>query len=236
MKPLISVAIPTYNRFGFLMQNIVPFVYDPRVAEIVISDDCSTDGSYVRLQYHLEQYSKVRLFRNTRRLDCYANKAVSVRRTLSEWVILMDDDNTLGVNYLDVLYGLDSWDSSTAYLPVFARPHFDYRAFSGLTVTAKNVASYMDRPHFLTALNTANYFVPRSFYLRVWDEHVDPHTADSLFMNYRWLRAGGSLVFVPGLEYDHLVHEDSHYRREHHKTGRFEYDLIRALRGLTTAD
>jgi len=205
---------------------------DDRVGEIVICDDASTDESYFALQTWYGDHPKVKLFRNDRNLDCYGNKAQVLRHATNEWAILFDSDNVCGPDYLDAIYNLITWDPECSYLPVFAHPHFDYREFEGFIIDRSNVAGHMGNGTFRTALNTANFFVHRTTYLDVWDPNINPNTADSIFMNYRLLRAGKKLVFVPGLHYHHLVHDQSHYKQNCHKTGRFATEVETKLRSL----
>jgi glycosyltransferase involved in cell wall biosynthesis len=229
---MITLALTNYNRFEFLLEAIANVKDHPQVSEIVISDDASTDGSYEKLVKYFKDEHKVKLFRNERNLDCYANKAKAVERVTGSWTILFDSDNVMPLAYLDKLLGIPTWSRRSAYLPVFATPHFDYRAFAGLVVTRGNVAQHLDRKNFTTALNTANYFFHRDEYLRVWDGSINPHTADSIYQNYRWLAGGNSLVFVEGLSYFHRVHPQSHYKINHKKTGSFARDVEIKLRQL----
>lgn len=229
---MISLALTTYNRFGLLLEAIAEVKDHHVISEIVISDDASTDGSWERLLGHFHDNPKVKLFRNERNLDCYANKAEAVRRVTGNWTILLDSDNVLPLAYIENLLKISVWHRRSAYLPVFASPHFDYRSFAGLVVTRQNVASHIDKKNFTTALNTANYFFHRDEYLRVWDGSVNPHTADSIYQNYRWLEAGNSLVFVEGLTYFHRVHPQSHYKLNHKKTGGFAKEVEQKLRAL----
>lgn len=232
--PQISIAIPTHCRFQLLLESFQNVILDPRVREIVISDDCSRDGSFERLVGHFgkDRESKVKIYRNKSNVDCYRNKRQAVELATSEWVILFDDDNVIRKNYLDVLYNLPVWDERTLYCPDHAQPHFNYTAFAGQTFDRKNVASFLTRPHFKTALNTANYFFNRASYLEVWDGSVDPVTADSLFHAYNWLVWGGKIIVVPGLRYFHRVHEGSHYKRNFKRTGDFAHRLDTKLRLL----
>lgn len=232
MKP-VSLVIPHFNRFDFLLECVQHVIGDPRVTEICISDDHSTDGSYEKLvEWASKDRFKVNLFRNSKNQDCYRNKFMGVCAASSNWVILFDDDNIIGKDYIDTLFALPVWDEETVYCPEFAQPHFDYRAFSGLTVTRKNVASFMPRPHFATALNTANYFFYRPNWVKVWNGALDPHTADSIYQAYRLLQGGQKLYITPGLQYFHRVHEGSHYKRNVHKTGRFAREVEIYLKDL----
>lgn len=230
MQP-ISLVIPTYNRYALLLECVQQVITDPCIAEICISDDASTDGSFQKLVKWAANFPKVSLYRSPQNVDCYFNKCNAVRRAKHDWVILFDDDNVIGRDYLDTLFALN-WDADVTYCPEFAQPHFDYRSFSGTTVTRQNVAKLMIRPHFATALNTANYFFHRDTWLSVWDGSVNPHTADSIYQAYRLLEAGKSLYITPGLRYFHRVHDGSHYKNNVHKTGRFATDVETKLKQL----
>lgn len=229
---MITLALTHYNRFDFLLEAIKEVKDHSVISEIVISDDASTDGSYARLMSHFKGFDKVKLFKNGRNLDCYANKAKAVSLATNEWVILFDSDNVMPLSYLNSLLKIQKWDRRCAYLPTFAQPHFDYRAFAGLVVSRKDVARHLKRKNFTTALNTANYFFHRDEYLRVWDVTTNPHTADSIYMNYLWLAAGNSLAFVDGLTYFHRVHLGSHYKQNHKKTGAFAREVEEKLARL----
>lgn len=231
----VSLAIPTYNRFDFLTECISYVIDDPRIGEIVVSDDASTDGSYEKLQTLFKSHPKVKLFRNGSNVDCYRNKALAVERATLPWVILFDDDNVLPKDYLDTLYGKIwevTWQEDTVYCPDYAEPYFDYTAFGGSLVNRSNVAEFMKKPHFSTALNTANYFFHREHWLRVWDSLVEPNTADSIYQAYRLLSGGCQLMFVRGLRYFHRVHEKSHYKLNVHRTGNFASKVEEMLRQL----
>lgn len=230
----ISLAIPTYNRYDFVLECIEGVMGDPRIGDITIHDDRSTDGSYQRLKERFPNPGQdgVWLHQAERNRDCYWNKMCAVQKAAFDWVILFDDDNVLTTAYLDALYGLPEWDETTAYCPEWAEPHFDYRRYAGKAFDRHNVASAMDCGVFRTMLNTANYFVNRLQYLRVFDGSVDPHTADSIYQNYNWLNRGNRLHVVQGLRYFHRVHDGSHYKREHKKTGGFAKEVEAKLKAL----
>lgn len=233
---MISLVLTHHNRLQLLLESFAAVKEDPRIKEIVISDDCSDDGSWEKLQKRFNADPKVKLFRNERNLDCYRNKAKALERASQKWCILLDSDNVIDKNYVDTICKINrcgnGWRKGEAYLPVFAQPHFNYTHFAGCVITAKNVSRYLDQPHFQTALNTANFFVHRDDYLAAFDPSVDPHTADSIYMNYRMLAQGSSLVFVNGLQYFHRVHDGSHYKKNVHKTGGFAKFVEAKLRAL----
>ena len=239
----ISLAITHYCRFGLLQECLNPIINDERIAEIVISDDASIDESYEQLTRKYKDHPKIKLFRNATNLDCYRNKAKAVELATNSWVVLFDSDNILKSDYLDALYRIPQWDPTVIYCPDWAQPHFDYTAFAGVMIDQHNVSQMMGRERmgqvtlrrqmvnklvlpavnsrFRTALNTCNYFVHRDEYLSVWDGSCDPHTADSIFQAYNWLKSGRKIFFVPGMRYLHRIHEDSHFKINQYKTGDF---------------
>lgn len=224
----ISLAIPTHNRYEMVLECIADVVDDARISEIVLSDDCSGNGSFEKLVANYSRHPKIRLFRNKRNLDCYFNKQQAVERTTSEWCILFDDDNILTKAYLDALFRWE-WDPLTIYAPEYAEPAFNYTRFAGKTFSRRNVAMHLLLPHFKCMLNTCNYFVNRQAYLEVWDGSVNPHTADSIYQAHNWFVSGRKMFVVPGLRYFHRVHDGSHYKMNNKKTGQFAKDLERRL-------
>lgn len=221
----ISLALTTYNRTDLLWESFRQVVNDPRIAEIVIVDDCSPMEVYNTIAWQTKSIDKVKLFRNEKNLDCYRNKAEAISRASNEWVIIFDSDNILTTSYLDAVFA-HSWNKHQIFQPCFARPHFNFLPFQNKIISASNVSRYMHDDTFKTMLNAMNYFVNREEYLRVWDGGIDPVTSDSLYQNYRWLSLGNSMYIVPGMEYEHRVHNGSHYQQNVKRTPRGLHDSI----------
>ena len=71
-----------------------------------------------------------------------------------------------------------------------------------------------------------NYLVNREEYLRVFDNDIRPVTSDSIYQNYRWIEAGNMIYVVPDFQYDHRVHDGSHYRQNVRRTPSHLHDDI----------
>jgi glycosyltransferase involved in cell wall biosynthesis len=224
----ISVAFTTWNRTTLLFEAMRNFLNDDRVTEIVVSDDASEVKVFTELEIFANSYKKIKLHRNVANLDCYKNKRQAVELCTNEWVALLDSDNTYGANYMDRIESLmiAGVNAKTVYQPEFARPHFDFTKYSGVNVTKENVRQYLSDPTFSTMLNAMNYFVNRAEYLRIFDGSVDPVTSDSIFHNYNWLKAGNSIYVVPFLQYNHTVHDQSHYKLNNRRTPRGFHDEV----------
>lgn len=229
---VISLCLTNYNRVDLLIESFQQIYNDERISEIVISDDCSDIEIVNKLEDLFELLPKIRMVSNDYNQDCYKNKALAIGLSKNKFAILADSDNIFTTDYLDRIFEIKEWEEKTAYLPSFAQPQFDYREFEGLTITKDNVSSCMDKPLFRTMCNTMNYFADRDFYLECFDESVNPHTEDSIFINYKWLKNGGKLFVVPNLYYQHTVHMGSHYRLNHHKVNGFDKLIDQKLKAL----
>lgn len=222
----LTLAITTYNRPVMTMKSFSQMIDDERILEILIVDDSSTEENYkILIDLGLQLSSnKIRILRNKENKGCYHNKREAITQSKNEWVILFDSDNIIDKFYLDALekYKLNE---DTIYAPDFARPHFDYTAFSNILIDRSNVSSLMNRKGFDCLVNTCNYVVNKSEYLKVWKNHKEPWTADTLFHNYNWLLAGNKIQVVGGMRYDHLIHDGSHYKEHVNKTGNL-YDIL----------
>lgn len=226
---MISLCITTFNRMDLLLDSFIMVVDDPRISEIVIVDDASTNhssGYVLGLQGRYKQ--KVKSFVNKKNLDCYRNKREAISKATNEWVIIFDSDNIITKSYIDRIESLFTagLNPKTIYQPSFAKPHFNFTKYESFLIDKSNVSKYMVDPMFGTMLNAMNYFVNRDEYLKVWDGAVDPVTSDSIYQNYNWLKAGNSIYVVPGLEYEHRVHNGSHYQNNVRRTPQGFHDKI----------
>lgn len=213
----ISIAITSWQRYSETLDSFVQVAADERIKSIIICDDSSDFEIYKKLEAAVSLYPKVILYRNLINYGCYLNKQHAVSLSDSEYVVLFDSDNTLTKEYIDKIFE-QQWDENTILAPDFAMPNFSYQSFSGIIVDKNNISEYIDKPMFSTALNTCNFFVNKMRYLEVFDSSIDPVTCDSIYFNYCWLKNGGKIHIVKGLQYPHLVHDGSHYKNNVHLT------------------
>jgi glycosyltransferase involved in cell wall biosynthesis len=213
----LTIAIPNYNRTDLLLESFMQVYDDPRVKEIVISDDHSDIAMYNQLVELFEMMPKVRMKRNEKNVDCYANKMEAVKMAETEYVILFDSDNVLTKWYLNKIYEYE-WKPQVILTPSFAEPHFDFRAYEGTMLCKVNIASFIDKPMLEVCLNACNYFVCRDSYLQIWDPSQNPVTSDSILMATLWMKNNWMIYIVPGLTYHHRVHNGSHYQNNVHRT------------------
>ena len=206
----IDICIPTWERYELTLESFSDVYDDERIANIIIVDDCSSIEIFNKLKSICDCLPKVSLYRNVTNQDCYSNKMIAASYAKSSYIVIFDSDNKLNKEYIDKIYN-EEWYEKRILAPVFARPTFDYRQFSNMVISKENARFILDEPMFTTALNTMNFFINKERYLETFDRNFNPVTADSIYINYLWLKNGGEIKFVDGMEYDHLVHQQSHY-------------------------
>lgn len=235
----ISLCITTYNRTELLFESFIHVLDDDRVNEIVIIDDFSDVDKWNWVVDKVmdlgDRNSKIVISRNYKNLDCYRNKREVISMASNQWAIIGDSDNVFTKQYIDRIENL--WiaglNEQTVYQPSFAKPNFNFQNYEGLLINKFNVGKYATDGMFCTMLNAMNYLVNRDEYLKVWDGSIDPVTSDSIYQNYNWLKAGNSIYVVPGLEYEHRVHNGSHYQNNVRRTPRgFHEDIINKLKAM----
>lgn len=230
----ISLCITNYNRILMTIEAFEKVWDDSRLSEIVIMDDRSSDHNFRELERRIEGLPKIRIFRNKVNLGCYRNKREAISKASNEFVIIFDSDNILTTEYIDRIFE-QQWSKDTILAPDFARPHFDYTAFSGETVSKDNIRQMMERKNFSAMINTMNYFVNRDEYLRVWEDRSEPWTADTALQNYNWLKAGNKIHVVKGMQYEHRIEHTehkSHYQEHNRKTGKLFDEVMGKMRAL----
>jgi glycosyltransferase involved in cell wall biosynthesis len=231
----LSLCITNHNRDKMLLESFQQVLNDDRVSEIVIVDDNSEDRFYNKVKDLTKGMDKVKLFRNRKNLGCYKNKREAIANAKNEYVIIFDSDNVMTTGYIDKIFEQE-WNEDTILAPDYV-VSFDYRNFSGKTISKANVSGFVGQTRFDCLINTMNYFVHRDNYLAVWDGSIEPWTADTIYQNFRWLESGRVIHVLKGLEYDHRIkhevrQEGSHYMQHNRKTGNLFNVVMNKLRHL----
>lgn len=94
MKDLVSIVINFYNEKEYLAQAIDSMMaqtYDN--CEILLIDDCSTDGSRSIAEYYSEKYDNVRYYRNNTNKGLAYGRNIGIINSKGEYIAFMDGDD-----------------------------------------------------------------------------------------------------------------------------------------------
>lgn len=225
----LSLCITTYNRFELLKESYAQVIDDPRISEIIIVDDCSTEAG-IKEKVNSLAGGKVKVFYQAQNRGMSMNKRDAIGYASNTWVIIFDSDNVIGPDYLDAFFELAIEGDAInifekiagiekfIFCPDFAKPEFNYREYrignggigarSGI-YTRRECAHEIKNDSFNCLLNTCNYIVHRDNYLATYQFNPDHIASDTIWHNYNHLKAGGYFVVVPEMQYYHRVHKGS---------------------------
>lgn len=114
-QPLVTVYIPTYNRVE-LLKRAVKSVRDQTYQnlEIIIVDDCSTDGTHEYLAQLGKEDSRVRYFLKEKNSGACASRNIAIENANGEFITGLDDDDY----FLDrrIEWFLNKWDGKSLFL------------------------------------------------------------------------------------------------------------------------
>lgn len=105
--PLVSVALTVYNGEKYLRQQ-VESILNQTVAdiELVMCDDCSTDGSWKVMEQLAAEDSRIRIYRNESNLGFKDNFGKAIRKCRGEYIALSDCDDIWEPDHLETLLGI----------------------------------------------------------------------------------------------------------------------------------
>jgi glycosyltransferase involved in cell wall biosynthesis len=223
---MISLAIPSYDRSDYVIESFIKVLRDERISEILIVDDHSRIQEFSKLQNLISalssdsHYHKIKLIRNEENLGSFLNKKKCVEECKNKWVILLDSDNSIDINYINSLE--NKRDEKTIYTPsraICSSEILDYRKYSNTVVNKQKYIEIVSQGGNITwdcILNTGNYYFNKETYLKSIElepELRDPLAADAFYLIYLWMKNSecGKLEIVEGMEYLHRLHDNSHW-------------------------
>lgn len=95
-----TVVITTYNRLSFLKRAILSVINQSINCEIIVVDDCSSDGT---LDYLKSLGNSIKWHHNEQNLGHSSSVNRGVEMSQSDWIKLLDDDDYLSPNCLEIM-------------------------------------------------------------------------------------------------------------------------------------
>ena len=211
-----SVGIPHFNRGAQIFRPLFNLLCHPAVDEIVIVDDGSEPSEFAALERTVAEVDaggRVKIHRRDQNLGALRTKLECVERASSDWVLVLDSDNTAFTGYLDTLASQRELNPDTFYCASWAFPLFPFHELGEQAIdfdaAAELTATKVLRRVYI--INDGNYLVHREAYVQSVSAigSVASDVADVMLVNYHWLSQGGHLQIFPGTTYYHRVHKGS---------------------------
>jgi glycosyltransferase involved in cell wall biosynthesis len=101
-NPLISICIPIYNAVGFIEETVNCFINQTYTHwELILQDDCSTDGTYVKALTLANSDERIKVFRNNENLGIGKNWNECFKHVLGEFVVIANADDIYHNHFLE---------------------------------------------------------------------------------------------------------------------------------------
>ena len=207
---LLSYIIPSYNAVSFLEETVesifkqnldIPF-------EVIISDDCSTDGTQELIKKMSTKHSEIKFFLNKKNRYAPANRNFAISQSKGDLIYMLDHDNVLEQNSVQKLInaiinrGLDAASVAEVY---FFKNNLDNYRGSKYYKFNENLFTIQD---FITSLyspaHSNNYMYTRTAY-NTTHGYPNRGARENLGFGMRLVANGFPIAIVPGTKYYHRI-------------------------------
>lgn len=218
---MLSLCIPTMDRWEFLSQNLPKYLNNVYIGEIVITDENGNDAKKIRETF---TDKKIKVYINEKVLGAFFNKRKSISLASNKYVCLIDSDNFAPVSYFEAFYkflGKFPPDDNTIYSPSYTFPQhnhegFDFRVHNGKVIDKHNYKKEFTLDHIV--FNLGNFISSKSIHKKLVltsDEIEKANKAlalEAFYYSYLLLtKVDAKIVTVPDMAYHHAVHDGSLY-------------------------
>lgn len=231
---MFSLCIPTVDRYDKFLKKYLPkYIENKLINEIVICDENGKDVEKIQRDFKSD---KLKLYVNDNKLGPFLNKLKCCRLANNIWIALIDSDNFADYKYFEIAneYIRDVvTDEKTILAPSFAKPDFDFKHLSGLVYKKNNFNNNKNheqkynvelKQHSSVLMNTGNYILNKYIIENINIDNDSNLIKNSsacdviLFNTLVFEQIDCEMHVVPNLEYEHVVHPDSTYIKEHKQT------------------
>ena len=117
IQPILTIAIPTFNRANFLDNCLLHItnqlaINEDRI-ELLVSDNCSTDNTFEIVQKYVNKGYTIRYIKNEENIGADRNFNQCFKLALGIYVLLLGDDDIILENGINII--LDTLSKSNEY-------------------------------------------------------------------------------------------------------------------------
>lgn len=153
---LVSVLIPTYNRKKLVERAINSALSQTyKNIEIIVSDNCSTDGTFEHLKEIYKNENKIKIFKNTSNIGPVNNWLNCITKSEGMYSKLLFSDDMISPNYIEETVKIlkKHKDVGFVYSPVIIETDLKKRLFYKTFNSSRKVVSKKIANRFLLDLN-----------------------------------------------------------------------------------
>lgn len=168
-RKLVSILIPVYMRADLAMEAIdCALSQDYDNLEIIVGDNCSTDGTYEKLCAKYGDNSKVILFQNEKNLGAVGNWERCLARAKGDYVKFLWSDDLMAENFISKAVSLleNNQEASFAYSSVILFQDTEQLKHVSENIAVKyrllNKTGTYNGAKFISAVYCKSYMVPVS--------------------------------------------------------------------------
>jgi glycosyltransferase involved in cell wall biosynthesis len=221
---MLTVAIPTMDRWSFLKDQVPKYLADPSVDYVVISDENGNDISAI-CDVELDSNVKLRLYQNNSQLGVYGNKRQCFLKAPTPWVAVLDSDNQFEADFFSEFLKCKERDGGLLVDKIIYCAgqiiRLDLKTgftedktsqFSGMRINRDNWNTVLQTKGWNFLLNDGNCIWPKSVIKHFPDLPEEQIVGtDSIFFMRQAIQAGYTLSVEPTMRYVHTVHSGSHW-------------------------
>lgn len=115
VKPLVSIMIPVYNREAIIRETLECAINQTyKNLEIIVSDNCSTDGTWSVLEEYEKKDNRIKIFRNKVNLGPVLNWKKCIDNLQGEYTKILWSDDLITLDFVEKT--IDLFDEETAFV------------------------------------------------------------------------------------------------------------------------
>lgn len=115
MEPLVSIMIPVFNRQAIISETLECAIKQtyPNI-EIVISDNCSTDGTWSILEEYAKKDNRIKIYRNEVNVGPVLNWKKGIDKLQGEYTKILWSDDLISLDFVEK--AIELFDADTSFV------------------------------------------------------------------------------------------------------------------------
>ena len=164
-KPSISFIIPNFNKGDYIVECIKSLEVQTIPAdEIIVIDDCSSDGSFEILKNLQKKYSNIILLRNEFNRGVSYSRNRGILESSSKYVCFLDSDDFIGnPMFIERISHFLKKDRLCYMQYKILDVNGEYRIFKKTKLVRKTKKISKSRIRLMVCLDVSNPFIPRNY-------------------------------------------------------------------------